>query len=528
MPIDNLYLDCNSFVYDAVRDIKYTPQNKNYEEQLIQYVGDKLKEYILLLAPRKRVFIAFDGVAPVAKMNQQRKRRYMSWFQQQLVKTEPASFVEGWNTSAITPGTAFMTELARRITYRFTLRKWLGVEEVIVSAADEEGEGEHKIYEYIRRHAEYHKNTLTVIYGLDADLIMLTLTHLHISEKLFLFRETPHFIQSLDKTLDANELYLLDIPKFGIAIIAELGGVVPAAGAMDIFSDNRLFDYILLCFMLGNDFMPHFPALNIRTTGIDRLLGGYKHMFLANGATLTQNKGREIVWKNVRKIVEFLSQHEHEYILEEYKGRERQSKNIQQGRLARPFGSSSSREKDSSEKEKDDPNLLLPLKDRSVEIFINPQKPGWELRYYRELFDINDLNEARLKEVCVNYLEGLEWTLAYYTTGCTDWRWAYKYDYPPLLADLIKYVPHFNTQFITLKSRNPVRPLVQLSYVLSENSYNLLPPTIKDNLQFYLKNTPELFNETTYKFKWAFCKYFWEAHVGLPDLTLSDIERIVE
>ena len=533
MPIDNLYLDCNSFVYDAVRDTKFSTQNKNYEEQIIQYVGDKLSEYILLLAPQKKVFIAFDGVAPVAKMNQQRKRRYMSWFQQRMNLEEGSLPVESWNTAAITPGTAFMTELTRRINERFTLN-WPGKEEIIVSAADEAGEGEHKIYEYIRQHPSYHKNTLTVIYGLDADLIMLTLNHLHIADKLYLFRETPHFIQSLDKTLDANELYLLDIPKFGMAIIEELGAKPKADAGADtntnadanMFVDNRLFDYIFLCFLLGNDFLPHFPALSIRTTGIDRILGAYKHLFLTNGLSLTQHKGRDIVWKNVRILVAFLGQHEHEYILEEYKGRERQSSNIQQGRRP-PNGSQDKNKNKNKNKDKEDPNLLLPMKDRSVEIFINPQKSGWENRYYRELFDINELNEERLKEVCVNYLEGLEWTLAYYTSGCTDWRWTYKYDYPPLLADLIKYVPFFNTQFIAVKPKNPVRPLVQLSYVLSENSYNLLPPIVSETLQLYIKNTPELFNESTYTFKWAFCKYFWEAHVGLPEIHLSEIERMV-
>ena len=517
--INNLYLDCNSFIYEAHHDFTSKGNDlkinndKDYESNLIKHVCDNLIKYINQLKPNKRLFIAFDGVAPMAKLNQQRNRRYMSAFQASLDTDKStnggANNSYRWNTSAITPGTYFMQNLGEAISRRFINPREFGLDTIIVSTSDDCGEGEHKIYEYIRNNAAYHKDTNTVIYGLDADLIMLTLNHLHISENMYLFRETPEFIRSLDKTLNPNELYLLDIPFFAKTIINELSIEKQANLNTISLKNDILFDYIFLCFFLGNDFLPHFPALNIRTNGIDRLKNAYMHVFTNQKDTLTVN--REIIWKNVRKFIEYLAVNELTYIKEEYVNREKLSKRTlydEKSKLAN--------------KTEFDENLLLPIKERPVEIYINPNEAGWESRYYKALFKYK-IDDTKRQEISVNYLEGLEWTMRYYTKGCADWRWTYNYYYPPLLVDLIKHVPYFPHNFITLKPEHSVSPLVQLSYVLPPSSMDLLPAYLRTKL---MKEQPDWY-VGNYTFIWSFCKFFWEAHVDLPKIDIKQLEEII-
>ena len=77
-------------------------------------------------------------------------------------------------------------------------------------------------------------------------------------------------------------------------------------------------------FLPRNDFLPHFPALNIRTTGIDRLLDVYKEVLSTTNYNLIQND--KIRWNVLRKIILELSKNEQQMIIEEYKLRDRQSK----------------------------------------------------------------------------------------------------------------------------------------------------------------------------------------------------------
>lgn len=503
-PLNNLYLDCNGFIYEGA--LHFTS-----EELLIKSVCDKLIQYINLLKPNKKVFIAFDGVAPVAKLDQQRKRRYLSWFQTKIMndflsKDEKISEKTIWNTAAITPGTLFMAALAQAIKKRFHNGKEFGLEEFLISGADEVGEGEHKIYEYIRREPAYHAKTTTVIYGLDADLIMLTLNHLHISTELYLFRETPEFIKGIDNTLNPNELYLLDIPAFGQRIKEDF-----APCGVTVGKTNAISDYIFLFFLLGNDFLPHFPALNIRTQGIDLLLNAYKAVLIEKNLSLIAEG--QIVWKHLRLLIQYLAETEVVNLKKEYVLKEKQNKH------KRTYNNYTVTPKKALEEKL----LLLPSTDRATELYINPDETDWEARYYQSLFATRIDDDERLKEICTNYLEGLEWTFKYYSTGCVDWRWTYKYHYPPLLGDLIRYIPYFDTAFISAErlTNKPVSPHVQLGYVLPKQNLYLMPIGLGEKL---VKERPDWYTDTC-EFQWAFCKYFWEAHVKLPEIDIAELEK---
>ena len=501
MTIHNLYMDCNSLIYDAVRQTMDGHKSRDYESKLIREVCQKIECYIRLLGPTECAMIAFDGVAPVAKLEQQRGRRYKSHFQKRALEALGATQSEGWDTVAITPGTAFMAKLGAAVTGKFASPGRFGLKKIIVSASDQVGEGEHKIYQHIRDHPSDHLNSTTVVYGLDADLIMLTLNHLHIAPSMFLFRETPHFIKSLDKTLKPDATYLLDIPEFAKALAIDLNdGVEPTTKQ----KKGRIFDYILLCFFLGNDFLPHFPALNIRTSGIDSLMDAYRSTIGGTNENLVV--GTKIIWKNLRKLLQHIAKDEEFLIREEHDRRDKMARGVEHRKM-----------------DPEEALMSVPLRDRRVESYIDPYSSGWQQRYYKRLcgFEVDDL---RRKQISTNYLEGLEWTFKYYTTGCADWRWCYQYDYPPLLEDLVKYVPYFDTTLVPLTDAKAVDPLVQLGYVLPGPSLGLLPVNVRSNL---LTNHKEWYN-SDFEFGWAYCKYFWEAHAHMPRIDLNELERLVK
>tara|TARA_B100000900_G_scaffold275518_1_gene235464 strand:- start:16 stop:393 length:378 start_codon:yes stop_codon:yes gene_type:complete len=121
-------------------------------------------------------------------------------------------------------------------------------------------------------------------------------------------------------------------------------------------------------------------------------------------------------------------------------------------------------------------------------------------------------------------LEGIEWTFNYYSGNDIDWNWKYNYHYPPLLKDLVKYVPNWNYDILNIKTpQNDINEYIQLAYVLPKEKLHYLPP----KYHYALLNQLNHYYLETYDLSWAYCKYIWEAHPNLPNVDINSIKHLI-
>ncbi|KAJ2749512.1 exonuclease II Exo2, partial [Coemansia nantahalensis] len=195
---DNLYLDMNGIIHNCTHPKDgEAPAPATDDERFLAifYYIDFLFNKI---RPRKVFFLGIDGVAPRAKMNEQRARRFRTAKELEeqhakelrqrrangeTVRPEEAEYNDSvFDPTCITPGTEFMDKLTEALRYYINKRvsedsDWRRPT-IILSAPNVPGEGEHKIMDYIRfsrAQPGYSPNIRHCLYGLDADLIMLGL-----------------------------------------------------------------------------------------------------------------------------------------------------------------------------------------------------------------------------------------------------------------------------------------------------------------------------------------------------------------
>ena len=220
---------------------------------------------------------------------------------------------------------------------------------------------------------------------------------------------------------------------------------------------------------------------------------------------LIECKTNVIQWDNIKIFLCDLSKSECNNIIEELNDRKRWDKRYW-----------------SESTDEDKSNILqnVPVIYREEEKYINPRIPKWQSRYYQTLFENAN---SDIDEICRNYLEGLEWVFKYYTCGCPDWKWKYHYSYAPLLQDLLKYLRTNPTnEFVPITPPDPCSSYQQLAYVLPYQYLNLLPIKYCELLRTkYAEYYPK-----KWKFQWAFCRYFWEAHPVLKEMGMDILAKI--
>ena len=500
-----LFLDLNCAIHPCCRRIvkeHYNPTKKQQNEnKMIAEVKSYIELITKLISP-ELLFIAIDGVAPCAKMAQQRLRRYKKFKDIQYdneirEKLNMEIDNNSWDTNSITPGTLFMDKLNKELLKEFQNNKIYDNINIIFSNSNVPGEGEHKIFEYMRDN--HNDDYIDLVYGLDADLIMLSLASLN--PNIYLLREALEFGKLYYES--GYKFLLLDIDNFKNCILQEIKTelyINTNYNNENIYEITFIVDYVFCCFILGNDFLPHMPSVDLRHNGNDIILKIYSRVYADLNKNLVDIKTLKINTKFLFNLFKELQKNELKTLKEISKKRNK------------------FRFRGNHDNEYDKLKDLLhnsPILNLEEENLIDFGNIGWETRYYNVCFGTSDSED--IENICHNYLEGMVWILEYYFKKCKSWEWCYKYRHPPLLNDLVEYLRNKDNinSLIKISGSIPNKPFQQLLSVLPYQSRGLLPFSYQ-NLMSNTNSPIKHFYPIDYQLDSIFKRYFWQSQPKLP------------
>jgi 5'-3' exoribonuclease 1 len=431
-----LFIDFNGIIHGAAARVldspEVSPTAEYHEERVIQETILYMNKIIQYTQPKELLYIGMDGVAPLAKIQQQRSRRHMTHFIKNSDSYVRPKFE--WDTNAISPGTHFMNKCSTALCVHF--RKLKPAFQWIVSDSLEEGEGEHKIFNFIE--ANPVDRSTDIIYGLDADLIMLGL--ISKQRSIYLLREPVHFKQQAN----SKPFLYFDVEKFRQVLDKRYDQGI------------NIRSYVFLCFLIGNDFLPALSYLHIRNNDIEKLVQNYVSIQKEN-ELIYYDEGRFII--NSALLITLLGSLS-----------ENETSSYQKAHN-NYFSQSTSNMKS---KEQRLENYGICKKNMKLQGLF---EHNWIQSYYVELFDMTVTPDNLIKDVCESYIRGLMWTSEYYFNKKNYFTWMYPYDYSPTIIDVYNTL-QTNTELIRSVEQErkiQIDPEMQLLMILPVQSKRILP-----------------------------------------------------
>ena len=522
--IDYFLIDANCLIhpvcFKVIAENPNLTDNDKLEYKMIKSIIVYLNKIIDYVNPIKGVYLAIDGVAPVAKIKQQRSRRFKSVADKHMwdkIKTKHLKpLTNHWNNNAITPGTVFMEKLhGELLLWAKQVNR-----HIIYSSCWVPAEGEHKLLQFIRTNQSESKNHSYVIYGLDADLIFLALSTK--SDQIYLLREANEINNKKSKDVlnyvsikimrqcivSSMEKYLMKSVNGPLNTNKTVNPTFNFYGFTELDKIRVVNDFIFMCYFLGNDFLPHIPSLDIHQSGVEYLIIAWADTM--NEITLEKNQieylldTNKVNLKFLTSFIAKLSLNEEAILRDNYaSGRKR----------IKCDGDPYEQEVFKIE------NIQFKIEDP---IQLGSDKPDqWRLRYYEHYWGVSEGELEEFSEKLVrHYLFGIKWVTQYYFDKCPSWDWYFPFDHPPFITDIAKYLPKININKMKFSIGSPIKPFMQLLAVLPPQSSFLLPMSLR---KLVINPKSSLAFMYPYEFKQDFInkKKYW---MGIPRLPPLDID----
>ena len=399
----SLSIDMNGLIHDAAQQVYAYGEHKDerrqplvakkdphiLEKELFDAVIQNINNVVDMVQPMGVLVLAVDGKAPLAKIAQQRQRRYRAALD--------SSSGTVFDSNAITPGTDFMQKLDVYLHDWLMKNSYRLPPTVIYSSWAVPGEGEHKILDIMRK-GDIKNEGNHVIYGLDADLFMLAMASP--LDHIFLTRESAR---------GERGIVSIDVLKAGLT--------------EDLNNKNAISDFIIMMFLLGNDFLPH----QIFAEDMPQTLRLFFDIYRNLGVSFTNAEKTDLNEDGLAKFFERIADQEHELLadvaMKDYKYPSQAfQKSITTIGSDRAFDFDVFRTYWYGEE-------FAPRGPDNV-ITLLEKISGIEISY-----DIKDINE-----LAQNYRVGLHWVFKYYWNGqdTVNDMYQYRYYHAPLVQDLIE------------------------------------------------------------------------------------------